>query len=78
MNDAAARGSFCGRVTYMQLQAGRHFVAEKPHPSALFDEPPWPEVLKSPGVVTTLLDPCMTRQRFQSGESVRKPTLLVA
>ena len=38
---ASPHGKFCGRVAMRQLELDRDFMNEQPHPSWLYEEPPW-------------------------------------
>ena len=51
---------------------------EQPFPSYLYDEPPWPMVVKDPSVVHTVIHQCMTGQVGPYGNLVKKPTGFVA
>ena len=43
---AAPHGRFVGKLALKQINAGRFFLNEQPHPSDLYKEEPWPEVLQ--------------------------------
>ena len=77
-NDAAPHGRFCGKIAFKQLRGGHHFLNEQPHPSTLYEEPPWPLVMASPGVVTALVDQCATGLRGPRGGLHSKDTGIVA
>ena len=77
-DECAPHGQFCGRMALLQLQHGRHFLREHPHPTSLNEEEPWPEVLGSPGVVRLVFDQCMVDQRASCGRLAKKATELVA
>ena len=77
-DQAAPHGRFCGTVAWVQLKSNRHFVAENPFPSKLFEESPWPYVLQHPKVSIGVLDQCATGLRGFDGLLAKKPTQLVA
>ena len=37
---------FCGKVALIQIRKELYFLQEQPHPSSLYDEEPWPGILK--------------------------------
>jgi len=57
----------CGQVALIQLKRGLDFLAEQPHPSKLFDEHPWPQILKYPNVEQVVYDRCRCGLRVLSG-----------
>ena len=75
---AAPHGRFCGRVAMAQHRAGRHWLAEQPFPSRLWEEPPWPEVRSLPNCHSIVLDQCMVGQVGPRGLPAKKPTEIVA
>ena len=75
---AAPHGRFCGEVAKLQHESGRFFLNEQPFPSWLYEEQPWPSVLKLPGVVSLVIHQCMTDQRASCGNLAKKPTGFVA
>ena len=48
----------CGRVALTQPRNIRHFIQEQPHPTKLYEEHHWPEVLSTKGVVQQIYDRC--------------------
>eukprot|EP00969_Alexandrium_andersonii_P012785 557398-Alexandrium_andersonii.AAC.1 len=57
----------CGQVAELQLQQGRHFIQEQPHPSSLYEVTPWPSVLHDECVMSIVYDRCMRGLRATSG-----------
>ena len=76
--DAAPHGRFCGRVADKQMNEGRFFINEQPHPSSLYEEDDWKRVVKRPEIVTAVIHQCMTGQRGPTGKLLKKPTGFVA
>ena len=70
--------SFCGKVALHQMRAGRHFFAEQPYPSWLFQVEPWPSVLKQPGYSEEVFDQCRCGQKGANNLPVKKPTVAFA
>ena len=64
-NMAAPHGRFCGEIAKIQLSKKLHFIREHPHPTTLDLEPPWPDVLATPGVTRQLWDRCRTGLVFR-------------
>eukprot|EP00969_Alexandrium_andersonii_P011337 493037-Alexandrium_andersonii.AAC.1 len=48
----------CGEVAALQLEQGRRFIQEQPHPSSLCEVTPWPSVLRGECVTSTVYDRC--------------------
>jgi hypothetical protein len=48
--------AFCGKVALFQLDHGRHFFCEQPHPSYIWNVRPWNEVQKRPELLTIRID----------------------
>ena len=69
----APHGIFCGHIAKFQLSQRREwdddsaFLCEQPHPTTLYDEPPWPEVLADESVSTLVFHQCMTGQVGATG-----------
>ena len=71
----------CGHIATCQLQKGRRFIQEQPHPSSLYQEPPWPSVLKDDRVVQMVYDRCMCGLREtgrSNGFAIKKPSSMTA
>ena len=76
--EAAPHGRLCGQVARYQDQSGRYFVNEQPHPSTLYEEPPWPTVAARPTTVSCVVHQCMTGLLGPNGGPAKKPTGIVA
>ena len=64
-----------GRVAKLQLDGSRHFVAEHPQGSALWDLQEWVKVAQFPEVTKVYVDQCMAGLTGpRSGMLVKKPT----
>ncbi len=59
-NVAAPHGRFCGEIALLQMRKKLHWGREHPHPTTLDREPPWPEVIATPGVTKAIWDRCRT------------------
>ena len=68
---------FCGQVALRQLEDGRDFFNEQPHPSKLYLVEPWPTVRQHPRTCMEVIDQCQTGARTR-GWPHRKPTELWA
>ena len=54
---------FCGQVALEQLEDEYDFVNEQPVGSSLYQETPWPQVLKHPRRRSVIFDQCQLGQR---------------
>eukprot|EP00969_Alexandrium_andersonii_P045267 1987848-Alexandrium_andersonii.AAC.1 len=72
----------CGEVVGLQLEHGRHFIQEQPHPSSLYEITPWPSVLRDEHVMSIVYDRCMCGLRVTSGpdrgKHIRKRSSMTA
>ena len=50
---------FCGRVAQEQMKQGRYFFGEQPHPTTLWQECPWSQIVQHPDVIRKVVDQCM-------------------
>ena len=69
---------FCGQVALGQLEDSYDVANEQLVGSSLYQENPWPKVLEHPRRRSVSFDQCQLGQRTTTGESVKKPTELVA
>ena len=56
----------------------RDTLCENPKDSWLFEEDPWPEVLKRPSTIQIVVDQCTMGLRTKEGYLAKKPTVLVS
>ena len=70
-------GELGGQLARHQLHVNRHFVAENPVGSDLWETEPWPQVLAHPSVVETTVRMCAAGMK-QDGVHVLKPTAFKA
>ena len=72
-------GKLAGEVAYIQLRGGRHFLAEHPQGSAMFQLAVWKLLAQEPQVVKVVVHQCMTGLRGpRSGLPIKKPSELWA
>ena len=68
-------GTLAGEVAFIQIRAGRHFRAEHPQGSAMFQLAVWKMLAREPQVVRVLVHQCMTGLRGpRSGLPIKKPS----
>ena len=75
---ARPHGKFCGRVALLVEKMGLFFITEQPHPSKLWEESEWQEVLKLSTTVSIVIHQCMTGQKGPDGGPAKKPTRFIA
>ena len=69
---------FCGHVAQVQMKQGRYFFGEQPHPTTLWQEHPWPQIVQHPNIIRKVVDHCMMGQAAPNGHLVKKPTVLIS
>lgn len=71
---------FCGHIAKSQLAKSRDFLCEQPHPSSLYQEGCWPEVLSHPTVRQVPYDRCQLNLKVKAGPNkglhIRKPSTM--
>ena len=74
---AAPHARFCGHVAKRQAVNGRFFLNEQPHPSDVYFEAPWEEIISTP-VLEIVSDQCRAGLKTKSGGFIKKPTKLIS
>ena len=66
------------KVAQFQLDNGRHFIAENPWSSSLWQLPCWAKILRDSRVCTAYTEQCAFEIRDPAGIHTKKPTAFVA
>ena len=77
-NEDAPHIEFCGKVALLQMQRGRYFFVEQPHPTWLRTVPPWDQLAAHPQVGAETFDQCRMGVKGPRGLLVKKPSIAIA
>ena len=73
---------FCGEIALLQLDKGFSFICEQPEPSRLYEQQPWPRVLKNDRICREVYDRCRCGLKVSApglGQLfIKKPTSVTA
>ena len=82
LEEARPLARFTGEVALVQLRKHNHFLQEQPHPTTLYEEQPWPQVMRDPRVDQAKYDRCRAGLRVPSGPNrglfIKKPSTMTA
>ena len=78
MRTAMPIAKFCGNIALIQLRKGKSFIQEQPYPSTLYEETPWPQVLRHDRVAQVVYDRCQCGLKADCGPNkglaIKKPS----